>query len=37
MMWKEAAVAHFQVLSRHLPRGNEEQQEHIGQDSGCPG
>jgi hypothetical protein len=27
MMWKEAVVAYFKVISRHLPRGTEENHE----------
>jgi hypothetical protein len=27
IIWKEASVAHFKVLSRHLPGGTEEYHE----------
>jgi hypothetical protein len=32
-MWKEAVMASFKVLSKHLPGGPEEKHEHLSQDS----
>jgi hypothetical protein len=32
-VWKEAVVAYFKVISRHLPGGTDENQEIFIQDS----
>jgi hypothetical protein len=33
MVWKEAVVAYFKVLSRHFPGGTDENQEIFIQDN----
>jgi hypothetical protein len=35
--WKEAVVAYFKVLSRHLPGGTEKTHKNHSQDSLSPG